>query len=137
MNEKELAAYMNAWVMLRAAASTGINFLTRKKAAKEALSYLAVFEKKTNEDENRALYEFARELISSSLKSRSYGSTLFGMVPMRDKDVAQKFAAEIRLVTVEYPDKLGLKEEFSFLYQCMRKVFFELVPEAEFSLLPE
>ena len=132
MEDKELANYMNAWVMLKAASSTGINFLTRKKAMKEAQEYLSVFQTASpDKSENAKIRAFAGELIEASLKSRSYGSTLFGMVPMREKDVAQKLAAEIRLVSHDYPANLGLQYDFDFLYQEMKDVFFELVPDAE------
>ena len=132
MEDKELANYMNAWVMLKAASSTGINFLTHKKKKKKTKKNLSV--KQTaypDKYENAKIRAFAGELIEASLKSRSYGSTLFGMVPMREKDVSQKLAAEIRLVSHDYPAQLGLQQDFDFLYQEMKDVFFELVPDAE------
>ncbi|MGN0169253.1 MAG: DUF6553 family protein [Lachnospiraceae bacterium] len=132
MDEKELTRYMNAWVMLKASSCAGLHFFTRKKARKDALTYLSVFQPHDqNENHLQNLQDFARELITASLQSRSYGSTLFGMVPMREKDVAQKLAAEIRSVTLEYPAKLHLEEDFAFLYQVMKDVFFELVPDAK------
>ena len=131
MEAKELANYMNAWVMIKAASSTGVNFLTRKKAEKDAMNYLSVFQAEAEEESrDRKIRFFASELINASLKSRSYGSTLFGMVPMRDKDVARKLAAEIQLVCHDYPAKLGLEKDFAFLYQTMEEVFFEQVPDA-------
>lgn len=113
-------AFMHAWMMIKASAATGVSFFTKKKLERELLSYmdelcLYHYEPEAPEEKKILLDEwndFARQFIASCVGSRTYCSTLFGFVPVKDAVVAKKLAEEIELVTGRYPAQLGHAEAF-------------------------
>lgn len=71
--------------------------------------------------------DFARYFLSSCTGSKGYCSTLFGIVPIRDAQIAEKIAAEISLVTREYPALLELEDAFTPLRNIMEETYQELI----------
>ena len=64
---------------------------------------------------------FAKVLLASCTGSKTYCSTLFGIVPIKDASVARKIAEEIDFVTRTYPQKLELADEFAPFREVMVK----------------
>lgn len=73
--------------------------------------------------------DFARGLISSCTGSKAYCSTLFGFVPIKDAKVAEKLAAEILLVTRDYPALFDLADEFAPFRKVMIETFCQMIGE--------
>ena len=71
--------------------------------------------------------DFARYFLSSCVGSKGYCSTLFGIVRIKDEQVAEKISAEISLVTKEYPALLGLEDTFAPLRTIMEETYQELI----------
>lgn len=128
-------AFMRAWTMIKAASASGVSFLTKKKQLRELLSYMEdlclIHYNPESPEEMQVLNEewtsFAAQLISSNAGSRTYCTTLFGLVPISDKAVAQKIAADIELVTKEYPALFGCADAFIPLRQIMIDVFCRMI----------
>lgn len=127
--------FLRAFMMIKATSAAGVSFFQKKSKKRELESYmkdlcLRGYEPE-NEDESTVLAEewrdFARYFISSCVGSKTYCSTLFGLVPIKDATVAEKICAEITLVTKDYPAMLGLSDEFTPLRTIMEGTCRELI----------
>ncbi len=132
-------SFFSAWMMIKASSASGISFLTRKKLQRELEGYmedlcLLRFPYENEEalavraEEWRA---FAIYFIQSCSDSKSYCSTLFGIVPIKDSIVAEKIANEILLVTSEYPKQFQLAEAFAPLKEIMCEVYCQMIENGE------
>lgn len=127
--------FLHAWTMIKASSSAGVSFFQKKRLIRELESYLKDFclldYTPENEMEADVLAEewsdFARYFISSCVGSKGYCSTLFGFVPIKDSTVAEKIAAEIDVVTKEYPAKLGYEDAFVPLRNIIKDTYQEMI----------
>ena len=100
-------AFMKAWMMIKASGAAGISFFNKRHLQKELKQYmkdLCLLEyAPENETEQAVLLteweNFAKVLLASCTGSKTYCSTLFGIVPIKDASVARKIAEEIDFVT--------------------------------------
>lgn len=130
-------AFMYAWAMIKASSSSGVSFFTKKKQLRELLSYMEdlclVNYEPESAEERQVLTEewtsFAAQLISSNAGSRTYCSTLFGLVPIKDTIVARKIANDIQLVTHDYPALFGQEAAFAPLEKIFRDVFCQMIED--------
>lgn len=114
-------SFMKAWMMIKASGAAGISFFNKRHLQKELKQYmkdLCLLEyAPENETEQTILLaeweNFAKVLLASCTGSKTYCSTLFGIVPIKDASVARKIAEEIDFVTRTYPQKLELADEFA------------------------
>ena len=70
---------------------------------------------------------FAKVLLASCTGSKTYCSTLFGIVPIKDASVARKIAEEIDFVTRTYPQKLELADEFAPFREVMVNTYCNMI----------
>lgn len=132
-------AFLHAFTMLGASAAAGVSFLQKKLRKKELLAYMDLlfltgFEQRPDWEQNILVTEwkdFALGYLLSCFDSKSYRSTLFGMIPMKDHTVARKLASEIKLITKEYPGIFGMEEGFRPLYECFEIVYFQKIEDAK------
>lgn len=132
-------AFLHAFTMLGASAAAGVSFLQKKFRKKELFTYidllvLSEFEQRPDWEQNILVAEwedFALGYLFSCFDSKSYRSTLFGMIPMKDHNVAKKLASEIKLITKEYPGIFGMEDVFRPLYQCFETVYFQKIENAK------
>ena len=106
--------FMGAWMMIKISGNTSINFLNRKHMEKELrknLENLCVLGCEPDEYLVREWQDFAECFLRSCTQCKTYGSTLFGMFPLKDRSVASKIAQEIDLVTGILPAAFGLEKE--------------------------
>lgn len=128
-------AFMHAWTMIKASSSSGTSFFTKKKQLRELLTYMEdlclVHYDTKDPTEQKVLKEewtaFAVQLISSNIGNRTYCSTLWGLIPIKDTMVAQKIANDIELVTVQYPALFGYEESFAPLHQIVKDTFCQMI----------
>ena len=128
-------SFLNAWMMIKASSTAGVSFLQKKKLRRELETYMdalclihyepACEEALTARTEE--WHDFARYFIHSCTDSKTYCSTLFGFVPIKDSVIAEKIASEIMQVTVDYPAKFGLDSEFAPLMQAMCEVYCQMI----------
>ena len=96
----------------------------RKKNIKKLEGYrdnllLTNFSEKSEEERAILVEEYndlAVKYIETCHKSRSYGTTAFGMIPLKDGMLQGKINSEIHRVLKEYPESLGMGEDFKVLY---------------------
>lgn len=127
--------FLHAWTMIKASASAGVSFFQKKRLMRELESYLKdlclLDYVSENEIEAEVLTaewsDFARYFIASCIGSKSYCSTLFGFVPIKDATIAEKIVAEIDVVTKEYPAKLGYEEAFIPLRNIIKDTYQEMI----------
>ncbi len=134
--------FMYAWMMIKTAGEIGAPLFGRKKIKKELESYMENLcltdyeiawqaEQAVLIDEWR---DFARSLIKSCVESRNYRLPfLWWNTYMRfnDSDVAEKIAAEIFLVTRDYPSLFGLETQFAPLRKVMCETYCQMIENAE------
>ena len=70
---------------------------------------------------------FAKFWIETCLKDKSYASTVFGLVRMKDESLAKKLAQEIGDVCVFIPRTLGLEERAIPLRNAVVKAYEETI----------
>lgn len=132
-------AFLHAWMMIKASAAAGVSFLTKRKSAKELENYMNLLlltaEAQADIAEHGLLIaewqDFARSFIASCVGSKSYCSTLFGFIPIKDATVAEKLAAEILLVTRDYPAQFGQADAFVPLHEIMHEAFCSMLENGE------
>lgn len=128
-------AFMYAWTMIKASSSSGVSFFTKKKQLRELLSYmqdlcLIHYEPECPEEKQVLTEEwasFAAQIISSNAGNRTYCSTLWGLIPMKDTLVAQKIADDIELVTQKYPSQFGYEEAFAPFHRILKDTFCQMI----------
>ena len=138
-NGKTTDVFLHAWMMIRASAAAGVSFLGKKRNAKELEGYmnqlLLTPDAQADIAEHDLLIaewqDFARNFIASCVGSKAYCSTLFGLIPIKDATVAEKLAAEILLVTRDYPAQFGQADAFAPLYEIMRDTFCSMLENGE------
>jgi len=126
---------MKAWMMIKASGAAGISFFNKRHLQKELKQYmkdLCLLEyAPENETEQAVLLteweNFAKVLLASCTGSKTYCSTLFGIVPIKDASVARKIAEEIDFVTRTYPQKLELADEFAPFREVMVNTYCNMI----------
>lgn len=132
-------SFLSAWIMIKASSASGVSFLTKKRLQCELEGYmedLCLLHFPYEDEEALAVraeewHAFAVCFIQSCSDSKVYCSTLFGIVPIKDSIVAEKIAAEILLVTSDYPAKFGLADEFAPLREIMCEVYCQMIENGE------
>lgn len=130
-NGKYADNFLHAWMMIQAASASGVSFFGKKQKEKELrrlLSDLCIIDYplETNEKAEVLTAEwqnFALVFLAVCAGSKSYCSTLFGIVPVKDETVAKKIAAEIDLITRKYPALFGLEDVMLPFRQIMADTF--------------
>ena len=126
---------MKAWMMIKASGAAGISIFNKRHLQKELKQYmkdLCLLEyAPENETEQTVLLteweNFAKVLLASCTGSKTYCSTLFGIVPIKDASVARKIAEEIDFVTRTYPQKLELADEFAPFREVMVNTYCNMI----------
>jgi hypothetical protein len=113
-NDKKFQDQMNAWLMIQVIGRTSVNFINKKKLAKELSQHLDILAA----DE---LPEFAEYFIDSCLSSKSYTTAVFGTLSMSSAGAATRLAQDIDEVTGVIPERFELREKSS----PIRAAFFE------------
>lgn len=128
--------FMYSWTMIKASAAMDHkSFLRKKRAEKELLSYMKDFclidYEPESPDEKQVLTDewtdFAARLIESCVGNHTYCSTLFGIVPISDKLIAQKLVADINLITRDYPAIFGHEHRFNEFRQILIDVYCQKI----------
>ena len=117
--------FFRAWTMIKASAAAGVSFFQKKRQKKELLTYMKDLclspDDLLPESADAVLIEewqdFARGLISSCTGSNA--------------KVAEKLAAEILLVTRDYPALFDLADEFAPFRKVMIETFCQMIENGE------
>lgn len=124
--------FMHSWAMIKASSAMDYkSFLRKKRAEKELLSYmrdlcLLDYEAESPEEKQVLVDEwtdFATRFIVESAGNRTYGSALFGIIPIGDKNIARKMVSDINLITRDYPAEFGLEQNFLALRRILVDVY--------------
>lgn len=131
LSEKRPDLFLRAWMMIKAGSASGTSFLNKKHQKKELLNCLETLGILDCPTENSAALQvlteewqnFAHVFLANCAGSKSYCSTLFGMIPIKDSVVAEKIAIEIDLVTRTYPARFGLEEQMLPFRKVMADIY--------------
>lgn len=129
-NSQYVDNFMKAFMLMKISADNGVTFFNKKKLIKEWRDYASLLMIDTyskSNDQLKALiesewYAFISQYILSCLNDKVYGSTLFGIMQMKDEALINKLVNELALLTRGFPDKLGLKDTFSVFANCVQTV---------------
>ena len=114
--------FMAAWMMIGISGNSSVHFLNRKHMEKELrqnLEALCILNYEKDAVLTQEWQDFARRFLYSCTSCKSYGSTLFGMFPLKDKTVSAKIASEIDHVTRIIPLTFDLAKECEAFRQVM------------------
>ena len=127
-------AFIRAWMMVQVSANSGSSLIWNKREKRhleDCMRDLCLLDyEPENELERSALtaewHDFAGCFLSACTGSKSYRSTLFGLVPISDDAVTEKISHDIVQVTEEYPARFGLEKSFLPLSAIMKQRFREI-----------
>ncbi len=133
--------YMRAFMMLLTSnRSSGLGFFTKKRK-KETEGFLNDFKldeysDPSTSDEKKAMIkeewaDCAACYISSCTSSKAYGSAFLGMIPMPDKNVAIKIAADIDTALNEVPQTYDLDKRSLPIYEVFVDTYKTLLENGE------
>ena len=133
--DKKSDAFMKAWMMIKASGAAGISFFNKRHLQKELKQYmkdLCLLDYTPENETERAILlneweNFAKVLLASCTGCKTYCSTFFGIVPIKDASVARKIAEEIDFVTRTYPEKLELADEFVPFREIMVNTYCNMI----------
>ena len=133
--DKKSDAFMKAWMMIKASGAAGISFFNKRHLQKELKQYmkdLCLLDYTPENETERAILlnewkNFAKVLLASCTGCKTYCSTFFGIVPIKDASVARKIAEEIDFVTRTYPEKLELADEFAPFREIMVNTYCNMI----------
>ena len=135
---KQTDLYSRAFLTIRSAEASG-SFLFQGRLKKELLQCmeeLGLTLEQIPEELTEEWKVFAKDYIEACLRSRAYGSTLFGMVPMREDGVSLKLAEDLQVILFDYPRRFQLEDGFLPLRRIFREEFLSQVKDGE-ALWPE
>ena len=118
--------FMRAFMTILISKNDSIGFWNQKRLEKELRKNLEEFGVLNYEYDKFLEAEwadFACTYIASCLESKTYSSTLFGMVHVKDSTVALKIADDIDQVTRVIPASFNLEEECKKLHEIMVTVY--------------
>jgi hypothetical protein len=129
--------YMKTWMMIQVDARQNDSLFSRKKIERNLSRYAKEFhlddysDLSAEQQEQRRLEwaDFVRLYIQTCINSKTYRSTLFGALPLKDATVAQKIAEDILLITHDFPARYNRTETFLPLYEVCRTVYCQEVEE--------
>lgn len=126
--------FMAAWMMIQISGNSSVHFLNRKRMEKELrknLQALCILDFEKDDILVQEWYDFARRFLYSCTSCKSYGSTLFGMFPLKDKTVAAKIASEIDHVTRIIPLTFGLAKECEPFRQIVVDTYIKTIENGQ------
>ncbi|MBE5858880.1 MAG: hypothetical protein E7301_01980 [Butyrivibrio sp.] len=127
--------FMLALMMLLSEDSGSSFSLFKNSGKKRVITYLnslLLCDKSGNklepdEELKSELLDLGARYLYSCADSKTYGSTLFGMIPMKDKQVAMKIYLDIKKVSVDVPEKYGLSDIALPLKEALEASFASLI----------
>ncbi|MBP7348552.1 MAG: hypothetical protein KA965_07705 [Butyrivibrio sp.] len=126
--------FMAAWMMIQISGNSSVHFLNRKRMEKELrknLQALCILDFEKDDILVQEWYDFARRFLYSCTSCKSYGSTLCGMFPLKDKTVAAKIASEIDHVTRIIPLTFGLAKECEPFRQIVVDTYIKTIENGQ------
>ena len=127
----EADRFMRAFLMIRSGEAGG-SALMKKRLQKELLSYIEDLGLNLPEFPPELITEwrqFAKDFLESFAHSRSYGSTLFGMMQMKPEWVTEKLAQDLEIILFDYPRRFLLEDKFRILRNIFREEFIAMFPD--------
>ena len=135
---KQTDLYSRAFLTIRSAEASGsLLFQGRlKKELLQCMEELGLTMDQIPEELTEEWKAFAKDYIEACLKSRAYGSTLFGMLPMKEDGVSLKLSEDLQVILYDYPRRFGLEDAFLPLRKIFREEFLAQIKDGE-ELWPE
>lgn len=123
-----------AWNMLKACSKISINFLNRQKTQNDVLKYLqllGILNFKQDKILEREWYYFAKSLFKVCSNSKSYKTSLLGLIQISDRNVAYRVGNDIGVVAYKVPKLFCLNKECEKFRKIIEKCFIENVEDGE------
>ncbi len=130
-NETDL--FMRAFLMIRSGEAGG-SVLFKKRLERDLLASMDDLGLTLPEAPPELIEEwrrFAKDYLDNFAHSKSYGSTLFGMMQLKPEWVVEKLAGDLQIILYDYPRRFGLEKSFIPLKNIFREAFMEMFPEYE------
>ena len=129
----EIDLFMRAFLTIRSGEAGG-SALFKKKLRNEllqAMEDLGLGLPEAPPELREEWRRFAKDYLDTFVHSRSYGSTLFGMMQLKPEWVLEKLVGDLQIILTDYPARFGLEKPFVPLKNLFREVFMEVFPEED------
>ncbi|MBQ7676692.1 MAG: hypothetical protein IJT32_00515 [Lachnospiraceae bacterium] len=130
----QYADYMRTWLMMKISAQNAPTVFGKRRLTREWEKYAAEFgltgyADASDEEKEKRMSDwdgFLQDYCHLCLTDRTYGSTLFGIVPMKADTINEKLLNELNTITELFPERLGLKNLFAPLHEAAARVYAAL-----------
>lgn len=131
--------FIHAWMMIKASNAAGVSRFQKKQKQKELrqlMKDLGILDFPEAPKEEQEIIKaewacFTRLYINYCTNNKTYCSTLFGFIPIKEEIVAEKLADEIDLVTRRYPKVLDLADSFIPFRKVVSEVYLQMVENGQ------
>lgn len=131
--------FMHAWTMIKASSAAGVSRFQKKQKQNELKKYMADlgildFIEAPKEEQEIIKAEwasFTRLYITYCTNNKTYCSTLFGLISVKEETIAEKLADEIDLVTRRYPQSLNLSDFFIPFRKVVSEVYLQMIENGQ------
>ena len=129
--------FMALWMVLEFNKNSSGGMFGRGRAKKEILkslqkSGIAEFQNGTPL-EKELIYREVLHLVSAYAKlcevDKSYGSTIFGIMSMKEQDIAAKLKNDLYDTGIRLAHDMGLEEELGLVIKATKEVYSQKFPE--------
>ena len=127
-------AFLAAWMNILITGRIGINFLNRNRVKKELTGYLrdlCILDFTSDPLLISEWEDFSKLWIISCINDTTYDSTIFGMIRLNDRNLAQKIASDIIEVTYRIPQKFGYEKQCEIFRNIMKGSYFSMIRDGE------
>lgn len=131
---KHADGFLHAWLMIKIMDQDSVNLLNRnakKEELRKQMQAIGLPDDDPPEELKQEWKHFAKTVIETNAKDRTYGSTVMGLIGIGDENTIFKLTDEINAVTKYIPDRLGLKKEMEELRKIFHDTFVEMVQNGE------
>ncbi len=133
-DEQKYKNYLKALILMKISAENDNPRFFKWRLKKEWLSYARDFglpelpslSEEEKEARKKDFTDFFLYYIDLCLHDKAYGSTLFGMISLKDATVREKMENELKNTLVIFPEKLGMEELFLPLFQASGEALLKL-----------
>ena len=130
-------SFLGLWMVMEFNKNRTGKFIGKNHAKKEILKEfektgIPVFAKGSaieREMITREVLHMVRVYAELCEKDKNYGSTLFGLFPMKENDLTSKLKADLYETAIQLPYDLGINEELALVIKAGRDLFELKYPE--------
>lgn len=128
--------YLALWMAMEFSKDTAGKFFGAKRARKEIEKNLDKLKFKELQEKSELhrelLYRECCHMVKTYLelceKDKTYNTTLFGIIPINEKDAKNKMKGDIYRTAVRFPEEINMQEELGIITRAAREAYEDHFP---------